>query len=179
MDKFPELRTERLSLRQFQPEDLQNVFYGLSHPEVIRYYGVHFDTLEATQEQMDWFGDLETNRTGVWWAICSAEEGTFFGAAGFNDWSHEHRKAEVGLWLLPEHWGKGIMTEAMPLICDYAFDKMGLHRIEGFVETENFPCKKALAKLGFLLEGTMVDCEVKNGRFINLDIYAKFASRIS
>ena len=179
IDTFPTLSTERTILRQFRAEDIHQVFYGLSHPEVIPYYGVSYDSLEATQEQMDWFASLETNRTGIWWAICSAEDGTFFGAGGFNNWSQEHRQAEIGFWLLPEYWGKGLMTECMPAICNYGFEAMGLHRIEGFVETENINCKKALDKLHFTLEGTMVDCEVKNGRFISLDIYARLVPRPS
>lgn len=178
-NSFPVLKTERLCLRQFRQEDIDMVLYGLSHPGVIKYYGVHYDSLEATQAQMDWFASLETDRTGIWWAITSVEDGAFFGAGGFNDWSHEHQKAEIGFWLLPEYWGKGVMTEAMPLICDYGFGEMGLHRIEGFVESDNWNCKKALKKLDFKLEGTMIDCEVKNGRFISLDIYAKFVPRSS
>jgi ribosomal-protein-alanine N-acetyltransferase len=63
------------------------------------------------------------------------------------------------------------------LICNYGFNELGLHRIEGIVETENQNCKKAMAKLDFNHEGTMVECEVKNGRFISLDIYAKLKPR--
>ena len=66
------------------------------------------------------------------------------------------------------------MQEAMPLIWNYGFDQLNLHRIEGIVETENINCKKAMAKLDFVHEGTMRECEVKNGRLISLDIYAKF-----
>lgn len=65
------------------------------------------------------------------------------------------------------------MTEALPIICNYCFEKLGLHRIEGIVETENSNCKKAVAKLDFQHEGTMIDCEIKNGKFISLDMYAK------
>jgi [ribosomal protein S5]-alanine N-acetyltransferase len=65
------------------------------------------------------------------------------------------------------------MTETIPLICHYGFNKLGLHRIEGIVETENQNCKKALAKLQFRYEGTMNDCEIKNGKYISLDIYSK------
>jgi len=50
---------------------------------------------------------------------------------------------------------------------------MDLHRIEGFVETDNVNCKNAMKKLDFIHEGTMKDCEIKNGKFISLDIYAK------
>jgi ribosomal-protein-alanine N-acetyltransferase len=66
-----------------------------------------------------------------------------------------------------------MMTEVVPLLVEYGFSKMGLHRIEGFVETENINCKKAMQKLQFDHEGTMKDCEIKNGRFISLDIYAR------
>ena len=83
---------------------------------------------------------------------------------------------EIGFWLLPEYWGKGIMTEGLPLIYNYGFNHLGLHRIERSVETENTICKKAIAKLKFSYEGTMKDCEIKNGKFISLDIYAKFKS---
>lgn len=174
MSNFPILQSDRLRFRQFTDADLENVFRGLSHPDVIKYYGISFSTLEATKEQMEWFADLEKNGTGLWWAICEKGSGKFVGAGGFNDLTKEHRKAEIGFWLLPEHWGKGYMTEAMPIICEAGFEQLGLHRIEGFVETNNANCKKALAKLKFQHEGTMVDCEVKNGAFISVDVYAKF-----
>lgn len=45
--------------------------------------------------------------------------------------------------------------------------------IEGFVESDNQNCKKAMAKLDFQLEGIMKDCEIKNGKFISVEIYAK------
>jgi [ribosomal protein S5]-alanine N-acetyltransferase len=172
---FPELRTERLLLRQFREDDLENVFRGLSHPEIIKFYGVSYSTLEETKAQMKFFADLEADETGIWWAVCSSDNSVFYGAGGLNSWSKEHKKAEIGFWLLTEHWGKKIMTEAMPLIWNYGFQQMGLHRIEGIVESENTACKSAVTKLGFEHEGCMKECEVKNGRLISLDIYAKFS----
>lgn len=170
---FPIITTERLLLRQFADSDLENVFRGLSQPDVIKYYGVSYQTLEATKAQMQFFADLEINGTGIWWAVCSPNNRIFYGAGGLNSLSKEHKKAEIGFWLLPEFWGKGILAEAMPLICNYGFENLGLHRIEGIVETENTNCKNAMAKLDFRHEGTMRDCEIKNGRFISLDIFAK------
>ena len=68
------------------------------------------------------------------------------------------------------------MNEAIPPICEYAFKELGLHRIESFVETENVNCKKVMKKFKFIHEGTMKDCEFKNGKFISLDIYSRIAS---
>lgn len=175
--EFPTLKTARLLLRQFVASDIENVFKGLSHPDIIKYYGVSYQTLEATKEQMDFFADLEKEGTGIWWAICSLDNQNFYGAGGLNNLNKEHKKAEIGFWLLTDFWGQGIMNEAMPLLCDYGFDKLGLHRIEGIVETKNINCKKAMAKLNFDLEGTMRDCEIKNGKFISLDIYAKLNNK--
>ena len=127
----------------------------------------------CSKEQMKFFADLELNETGIWWAVCSSDNKTFYGAGGLNSLSKEHKKAEIGFWLISEFWGKGIMTEAMPLICNYGFNNLGLHRIEGIVETKNQNCKNAMAKLDFKHEGTMKECEIKNGKFISLDIYAK------
>lgn len=170
------LTTQRLLLRPVISSDIENIYKGLSHPKVIKYYGVSFHSLEATQEQMDWYADLQKNGTGFWWAVCSPDNQVFYGAGGLNDISQEHRKGEIGFWLLPDFWGKGIMSEAMPLICNYAFEKMGLHRIEGFVDSENKNCKRAIIKLGFVHEGTMRECEIKDGQWVSVDIYAKLAT---
>ncbi len=172
-DNFPIITTDRLLLRQFIESDLENVFKGLSDPDIIKYYGVSYKTLEETKAQMTFFKDLEENYTGIWWAICSLDNKIFYGAGGLNGLNMEHKKAEIGLWLLKDFWGQGIMTETMPIICSYGFDKLNLHRIEGFVETDNFNCKRAMQKLDFKHEGTMKDCEIKNGKFISLDLYAK------
>jgi ribosomal-protein-alanine N-acetyltransferase len=172
-NEFPIIKTNRLLLRQFVDSDLENVFKGLSNPGIIKYYGVSYDTLEAAQAQMQFFADLEKDGTGIWWAVCSNNNKIFYGAGGLNSLNKVHKKAEIGFWLLPEFWGKGIMTEALPLIYNYGFNNLGLHRIEGIVETENSNCKKAMAKLDFVHEGTMNECEIKNGKFISLDIYAR------
>jgi ribosomal-protein-alanine N-acetyltransferase len=171
--QFPEIKTDKLLLRQFIESDLEHVFKGLSHPDIIKHYGISFKTLEETKAQMEFFADLEKDETGIWWAVCSPDNKTFYGGGGLNNLSKEHRKAEIGFWLLTDFWGKGIMTEAMPLICKHGFEHLGLHRIEGLVESDNLNCKRAMAKLDFQHEGTMKDCEIKDEKFISLDIYAK------
>lgn len=174
---FPTLTTERLLLRQIQQDDIQNIFHGLSNPDVIQYYGISFTSLEATTAQMTWFKDLEETETGIWWAICSKDNQQFYGAGGFNEWSKEHKKAEIGFWLLPDYWGKGFMQEAFPILCEYGFEQLDLNRIEGFVDSENTNCKKAIEKMNFKLEGTMRECEIKDGNYLSLDIYSKLRNQ--
>lgn len=172
-DFFPVLTTGRLLLRRFRQEDIESVYQGLSHPEVIRHYGVSYDSLEATQKQMDWYAAIEREEKGIWWAVCDHKNRTFLGAVGFNNRSKEHQKIEMGYWLLPEYWGSGIISEAGLAACAYAFQKMSVHRIEAVVETENTNSKKIMKQLDFALEGVMKDCEIKDGKFISLEMYAK------
>lgn len=175
--EFPVFTTERLRLSRITDADIESVFRGLSDARVIEFYGVSYHTLEATQEQMEWFARLEDTGTGLWWKISSASEQRFIGCLGLSSLSREHRKAEIGFWLLPDFWGQGLLAEAVPPVVDYAFTELGIHRIEAFIESENRKSKRAMEKLGFVFEGRMRDCEMKNGRFISLEIYSALSER--
>jgi ribosomal-protein-alanine N-acetyltransferase len=155
------------------PSDKPKIYQGLSHPDVIRYYGVSYQTYEDTQVQMDWYDYLLVSETGIWWAICdrTAPE-TLIGACGFDHLERSHRRTETGYWLLPDYWGMGVMSECFPAIIRYAFSELDLHRIMAVVETENAGSRRLLEKLGFNYEGTHRECEIKNGAFISLDYYA-------
>ncbi len=171
-EAFPTLETERCLLRKIFSTDQQKIFEGLSHPEVIKYYGVSYASFGATKAQMDFYNELLSNETGIWWAICQKQNHQFIGACGFNNWMKEHRKAEIGFWLLPEFQQKGYMSEAVKKVIEYGFTEMNLHRIEAIIETGNDNSSKLLRKMGFAYEGTNKECEIKNGRFIDLEVYA-------
>lgn len=173
---FPQLKTIRLNLRQITENDLENIFSGLSNPDVIKHYGVNYKTLDDTWEQLEWYAELERTHTGIWWAIISAETAEFCGAIGYNNLSREHKKAEIGFWLLPEFWGKGFVSEALEPVLEYAFQKLHLHRIEAFVETENISSQKTLQKRHFQQEGILRDSEIKNGRSISVTIFSKLSN---
>ena len=123
--QFPIYKTNRFVLRPFNENDLDNVFMGLSDPAVIKYYGVHYTSREETRKQLSWFAELEKNGTGIWWAVCSPDLSLFYGAAGLNYLNKEHRKAEIGCWILPQYWGGGIMQEVIAFVMDYGFSMSG------------------------------------------------------
>lgn len=55
-----------LQLRHIGDDDIVSIYKGLSNPEVIKYYGVSFHSLEATEKHMAFYRDLEQNGTGIW-----------------------------------------------------------------------------------------------------------------
>jgi len=174
---FPELKTERLLLRKILPEDQENIFRGLSDPVVTEYYGVKYDSMLAVSEQMDWYKELEKTKKGLWWAITNKKKGNFIGACGFNSWEKPHQRIEIGFWLLPKFWGKGYVSEAVNKIISYSFKKMNVHRIEGWIEGANFKSKKVMKGLGFQPEAHLKDYEIKDGIFIDMEIYALINSQ--
>ncbi|NRS48615.1 GNAT family N-acetyltransferase [Brevibacillus sp. HB2.2] len=71
----------------------------------------------------------------------------------------------IGYFLDKEHNGKGYMTEAVKLVVDYAFDTLGLHRLEAGVMPHNIGSIKVLLKAGFHKEGIAKKNVKINGRW--------------
>jgi ribosomal-protein-alanine N-acetyltransferase len=168
---FPKLITERFILRQIIQSDQPKIFEGLSHPDVIRYYGVTYQTFEETSKQMNWYNQSIKDKTGIWWAINYKDNDELIGACGFNNINVNNKKAELGYWLLTKNWGNGIINEVLPYIIEYAFETLKLHRLEAVVESLNSRSKKVMEGLNFYYEGTLHESEIKNGKYIDLDYY--------
>lgn len=60
--------------------------------------------------------------------------------------------AHVGYWIDKGHAGRGIMPTALALVCDHAFSRGGLHRIEVNVQPHNTASRRVVEKLGFRRE---------------------------
>ena len=85
-----------------------------------------------------------------------------------------HRfSAEMGFWLAEPYWGKGIMTEAVKKLTEFAFERYGLNRIYAEPYTTNPASAKALEKAGYKLEGIMRANVVKNGEILDQYLYAR------
>ena len=59
----------------------------------------------------------------------------------------------IGYSLDPSYQGKGIMTQAVGLVCEYGFRVLHLHRIEAGVMPRNIASQRVLEKNGFIREG--------------------------
>ena len=159
-------------LHQIKPEDQAFIFQGLSHPDVIPFYGVRYDSFESTAAQMEWYQKMVEEGSGLPWKISHLHTGENLGVISVYLYKPEHQKAEIGFWLLPQYWNKGYALEALKTVMAYWKEAKGLHRLEGFVEEGNAASSKLLEKAGFQYEGTMRDCEIKNQQSISLRVYS-------
>lgn len=64
------------------------------------------------------------------------------------------RGASIGYWIDSRVAGLGLTPTAVALVCDYCFDRLGLHRIEIVIRPENTASLRVVAKLGFRHEGS-------------------------
>lgn len=170
--------TKRFALQFFVPDDQGFVFEALSHPDVIRYYGVRFSTYEATKVQMDWLDTILKEASGQWWKIVDRQNGTRVGAIGMNHRQPLNRSTEIGYWLLPQYWKQGIIREVLPVVTRHLFHEYRFHRIAAIVEAENEASCRVLEHAGFTLEGIQRECEYKEGKFISLKWYSLLETEV-
>jgi len=84
----------------------------------------------------------------------------------------EHRRAELGYWIAVHNWNRGYATEASKRLIDFAFEVLGLHRIEARHFLRNPASGKVMKKLGMTPEGIERDWAFKWDRFETLAVYS-------
>ncbi len=82
------------------------------------------------------------------------------------------RTAELGYYIAEEYWGRGIMTEAVKQICEYVFTNSDVIRIFAEPFADNAASCRVLEKAGFQYEGRLRKNAVKNGKVIDMKMYA-------
>ena len=129
-----------------------------------------------------------TNDSANWWLNMVFEnegkcalfrkivvDGEIVGTISIEQKSDVYRKdAEIGYFLLNEYYAKGIMSEAVSMICDLAFEELDIVRITGLVYENNIASRRVLEKNNFVLEGIMKDAVIKNDVLHNLCVYGKY-----
>ena len=83
------------------------------------------------------------------------------------------RTAELGYYIAEEYWGKGIMTEAVKQLCEYMFSHTDVIRIYAEPFAHNIGSQRVLEKAGFQYEGTLRSNAVKNGKVLDMKMYAR------
>jgi [ribosomal protein S5]-alanine N-acetyltransferase len=75
--------------------------------------------------------------------------------------------AEIGYWLAEPFWGKGIITQAVKSLTEYAFKKYNFNRIFAGVFEGNKASEKVLQNAGYKLEGIFRKSVFKEGKFLD------------
>jgi len=107
-------------------------------------------------------------------AFAIATKTEAIGSIGLMPGQDVHRfTAELGYWLGEPFWGRGIMTEAVKALSEYAFNGLGFRRIFAEPYATNLASARVLEKSGFLREGILRANVVKEDRTLDQFLYAK------
>lgn len=171
---FHTLHTKRLVLREVTMDDAESVFALRSNKEAMKYIGKPpaISIIEA-KEHIQKFIDGLNNNESLTWGICLAIDNKVIGTIGFWRIAKEHYRAEIGYMLHPDHWKKGIVTEATQAVLEFGFYELKFHSVEAFLTPENTGSVKLLEKTGFKKEGHFKENYFFDGVFSDTAVYSK------
>ena len=170
---FPNLSTERLSLRQINLNDKSEIFFLRSNIQVMKYFDRPM--AQTIDDSVAFIKNLNhdlINNEGITWAITLKSIPKLIGTIGFWRIIKDHFRAEIGFMLHPDFMRKGIMTEALTEVVKYGFTKMKLHSIEANVNPQNSASIKLLERNKFRKEGYFKENYYFNGKFLDSAIYS-------
>lgn len=151
LTEIPVMCTARLLLRPFAPEDLQAVFGLYSSPRVMAYnIFPPFRQLYEAEDLLAYHALLFETHRGIRWAIARPEDRLLIGTCGYHNWQQARREAELSYELLPDYWGRGLMSEALAPVLEFGLREMNLASILAKVIRENVVSVRLLEKFGFV-----------------------------
>ena len=155
LEQLPVLRTERLALRPLTRADVPQLHAVFSDAEVMRYWSNSPHPDQARTEAMvDSINDGFERREILQWGIEREADGRLLGTVTLIA-GGEQPRAELGYVLGREHWGQGFAGEAQRRVIEFAFEELGLHRLEADTHPENAASLRSLERLGFRREGVL------------------------
>jgi RimJ/RimL family protein N-acetyltransferase/ubiquinone/menaquinone biosynthesis C-methylase UbiE len=80
---------------------------------------------------------------------------------------------KIGYWIGRPYWGRGIVTEALKLMTEYAFEKFNINRLQATVYEGNTRSSRVLEKSGYELEAQLKKAIYKRGQLYDKLIYSK------
>ena len=148
---MPVLQTQRLSLREFEPGDVDALAAILSDPETMRYYPVSFDRIGV----VDW---IRRNRArysndgyGLW-ALILNSSGELIGDCGLVRQSVDGAdEIEIGYHVRRDLWGQGYASEAAQACRDYGFANLRVDHLISLIRPENLASRRVAEKNGMTI----------------------------
>ena len=151
---LPKTEGHTVHLRPLTPADAESIYAIFSDPQVMRYWSTPPlpDMAAAESLLTEIINDVAQGRM-MKWGIARTEDDFVIGTATLFHIDLDNGRAELGYALAREHWGRGVMSEALQSLLEYAFEVLLLRRLEADVDPRNSASIRTLERLGFQREG--------------------------
>ena len=171
-DLRPPLVTDRLILRDLEPDDWRALYAIESDPDTVRYLPREPFTADQAKAYIDYDLDRRQRspRRMFDLAVTPREEGVMIGRCGLRAGDGD----DAALWYVldPRRRGAGLMLEAARAMVDFAFRGLGLRRLWADLDPRNDASVRLVERLGMRREAHHLENIVIKGELCGTLIYA-------
>ncbi|WMJ84068.1 GNAT family protein [Oscillospiraceae bacterium MB24-C1] len=161
------------TLRAWRIDDAEDLALAINNKKVLNNLrdGLPFPyTTKDAEEYISMMLNADKDKV---YAFAITVDDKVIGSIGIFRQQNIHGKtAEMGYFIAEPYWGKGLGTSAVRQVYDHIFSKTDIIRIFAEPFANNVASCRILEKSGFVLEGILRKNAVKNGRILDMKMYA-------
>ena len=169
---LPVLNGKQVVLRELRLTDAQSLFALLTAQEVSRFISPPPSTVEGFERFIAWTHRQRAAGTYACFAVTLKGYDTAVGIFQVRETEPGFGTAEWGFAIGSAFWGTGVFSEGAELVLEFAFETIGVHRLEARAAIRNGRGNGALQKLGAVQEGVLRKSFLKNGEYLDQALYA-------
>jgi RimJ/RimL family protein N-acetyltransferase len=163
-------RGEKVELSAVQREYLPKYVEWLNDWQVAQFLNPGIPLPFNLEDETDWFENRRKSKENLIFAILTLDENKLIGNCGLHAVDLKNRGAVFGIFIGDKnYWGKGYGTDATRTLLRFAFEQLGLNRVELEVYAFNPRAMRAYEKAGFRRDGVRRQALYREGQFH--DIY--------
>ena len=177
---LPILQGERCLLRALVPEDAPALVVHANDPAVARNLFDAFPQPYTREAAQAWAGhEASSGAFGCVWAI--VVDGGLVGCIGLRQEQGWLRcNAEIGYWIGQAFWRRGIASDAVRQVVDWAFAAVPeITRIHAPIFASNEGSQAVVRRCGFVREAILPQSAIKDGRVIDRVVWAIYRTQVA
>lgn len=169
---LPVLRGEGFSLRELKLSDASSLLALLTDEEVTRFISPPPTTLDGFERFIQWTEREREAGRYLCFAVVPDGYDTAVGLFQVRQLDPMFDTAEWGFAIGSAFWGSGLFAKGACLIAGFAFDVIGVHRLEARAAVQNSRGNGALRKIGAVQEGILRKSFLRGGKFLDQALWA-------
>ena len=163
--RLPLMSSPRVTLRELRIEDAASLLAMVSTEEVSRFISPPPTTVEGFERFIMWAIRERERGNYVCFAVVPEGMSAAVGLFQLRALESGFGTAEWGFAIGSSFWGTGVFVESARLVLDFAFDTVGVHRLEARASLANGRGNGALRKIGAVEEGVLRQSFFRGGAY--------------
>lgn len=168
---LPVLTGSMVTLRELRLSDAPSLLAMLSSEEVARFISPPPTTVEGFERFIAWAQRERAAGNYACFAVVPHGMDTAVGIFQVRQLEPGFATAEWGFAIGSGFWGTGVFLDGAKLVVDFAFDSVGVHRLEARAAVANGRGNGALRKIGAVQEGVLRKSFLRNGEYLDQTLW--------